>query len=285
MGDHVEKNEVLVKNHDGLVQKLRDKVECPVCLEVPKKAPIPVCPNGHMVCSECVREDCPTCRVKMGQGKSSLAVTVMENIEHQCDNEGCHQTFPFGELASHGRCCDYRLVNCPGLLCQDKTSLASLDTHMVSCGCLFGNEIKVHKLPCVFNFVTESNDKGLGMTWELRAMRFGERIFLLKISRHNVGGNVRWLFAVQIVGGEENAAGFGVTVTVHRREEGPGGKYSQKYSGDVYPIDVTEMTEAEEKGQCLTLTDWAMQKLMKHSDNGRRFSVSVDLFGTDISLS
>ena len=41
----------------------------------------------------CVREECPTCRVKMEQGTSTLAVTVIENIEHQCDHEGCDQTF------------------------------------------------------------------------------------------------------------------------------------------------------------------------------------------------
>ena len=32
----------LVKKHDDLVKKLRDKVECPVCFDVPRKAPIPV---------------------------------------------------------------------------------------------------------------------------------------------------------------------------------------------------------------------------------------------------
>ena len=29
----------------------------------------------------------------MEQGTSTLAVTVIENIEHQCDNEGCDLTF------------------------------------------------------------------------------------------------------------------------------------------------------------------------------------------------
>merc|ERR1712059_156905 len=270
--DKVEKCKELAKKREDIIQLLRDKVECPVCLYVPKKAPIPVCPNGHGVCSKCVREDCPTCRVKMGQGKSSLAVMVIVLIDHQCDNEGCHKIFPFGELASHGRCCNYRLVKCPGLECYDKISLSSLATHMVSCGTLIGNEIKVFKLPCVTNFWTGNDDKGQDMTWKLKAMRFGERIFLLKVSRLSVGGNTRWLFAVQIVGREEIASGFGVTITVHRKEKGPDGKYSQKYYGDVYPVDVTEMTEAERKGQCLSLTDWAMERIVKHVDSGKNFS-------------
>ena len=34
--------EELERKYDDLVKKLRDKVECPVCFDVPRKAPIPV---------------------------------------------------------------------------------------------------------------------------------------------------------------------------------------------------------------------------------------------------
>jgi hypothetical protein len=33
-----------------------------VCLDVPKRGPVPVCANGHVVCSKCLRLECPTCR-------------------------------------------------------------------------------------------------------------------------------------------------------------------------------------------------------------------------------
>ena len=105
----------VTKKYDDLVKKLRDKVECPVCFEVPKKAPIPVCPNGHVVCSRCVRDTCPTCRVRMEQAKSTLAVTVIENIEHTCDHEQCGQSMPLPELAHHLNRCLHRIVPCPGL--------------------------------------------------------------------------------------------------------------------------------------------------------------------------
>ena len=57
-----------------------------------------------------MREECPTCRVKMEQGTSTLAVTVIENIEHQCDHEGCDQTFSLAGT-------DYRIlfVLCVGI--------------------------------------------------------------------------------------------------------------------------------------------------------------------------
>ena len=88
----------MTRKYEELVRKLRDKVECPVCFDVPKSAPVPVCPNGHVVCVKCVREVCPTCRVRMEHGTSTLAVTVIENIEHTCEHEDCGQSLPHSEI-------------------------------------------------------------------------------------------------------------------------------------------------------------------------------------------
>ena len=96
-----EELERITKKYEDLVKKLRDKVECPVCFDVPRKAPVPVCPNGHVVCVRCARAECPTCRVKMERGTSTLAVTVIENIDHQCDHEGCGASFPLASLEEH----------------------------------------------------------------------------------------------------------------------------------------------------------------------------------------
>ena len=38
-----------------LQESLRARVECPVCYEVPTSGPLPVCPNGHIVCRKCNR--------------------------------------------------------------------------------------------------------------------------------------------------------------------------------------------------------------------------------------
>ena len=43
-----EELERITKKYEDLVKKLRDKVECPVCFDVPRKPPVPVylfCPN------------------------------------------------------------------------------------------------------------------------------------------------------------------------------------------------------------------------------------------------
>ena len=59
--DH-ERNRVFVelqstrKQYDNLVKELRGSLQCPVCLEVIRSTPVPVCSNGHLVCNLCVRK-------------------------------------------------------------------------------------------------------------------------------------------------------------------------------------------------------------------------------------
>lgn len=73
--EELERKQVLLesfKENSKLVAKLREMVECPVCLELPREGPVPVCPNGHVVCSPCLRRrrqiegelitSCPSCR-------------------------------------------------------------------------------------------------------------------------------------------------------------------------------------------------------------------------------
>ena len=45
-------------------EKMLNLMECPVCLEVPRAAPIFSCRNGHLICGSCQPKVkcCPTCR-------------------------------------------------------------------------------------------------------------------------------------------------------------------------------------------------------------------------------
>ena len=116
----VEKMEEVVENHNKLVAELRAKVECPVCLVLPTEGPMASCPNGHLVCLLCHQSmatqglvNCPNCREAMGNTMSLLAKTVIENIEHECKNEGCKKMLPHKEVVRHKEeFCDYRKVPC-----------------------------------------------------------------------------------------------------------------------------------------------------------------------------
>ena len=47
-------------------------------------------------------------RIRMNGGTSTLAVTVIENIEHLCEWEECNETHPLAQLPAHMRKCCYR---------------------------------------------------------------------------------------------------------------------------------------------------------------------------------
>ena len=55
----VEDEKVKVEDEKVKVENEKNKfeaklVECPVCLTLPRKGPVPCCANGHLVCSPCL---------------------------------------------------------------------------------------------------------------------------------------------------------------------------------------------------------------------------------------
>jgi len=115
-----------------LVQLVKDKLECPVCLEVPRSRPVPVCPNGHLVCKNCKTVSCPTCRADMGGGKSLLALTIIENIEHSCKFDLCEENHSFEEIEQHEAVCEHRSVACPKINCGAEVPLSKLVYHLLN---------------------------------------------------------------------------------------------------------------------------------------------------------
>jgi len=118
------------KKQDLLVQQMKEKVECPVCLDIPRSGPVPVCPNGHFVCQSCKADSCPTCRTQMGNGKSLLASTLLENIDHPCKFNNCHTALALGEIHNHEAICPHRDVFCPNHVCSKQVSLSGLVYHI-----------------------------------------------------------------------------------------------------------------------------------------------------------
>ena len=139
----VEKNKDLEEKHNLLLAELRGKVECPVCLVPPTKGPMASCPKGHLVCLPCHQKmfsqklmNCPNCREPMGNTMSLLAKTVIENIEHECTNNGCDKKLSHKEVVKHKEeLCQYRRVLCPGnsRLCEAILPFWELDNHFKIC--------------------------------------------------------------------------------------------------------------------------------------------------------
>ena len=116
-----EEKKKVVRKHNKLVASLRANLECPVCLAIPTEGPMASCPRGHLVCLSCHRTmvaqgmvNCPNCREPMGKNMNLLAKTVIENIDHECTNEGCNKMLSQQDVLMHKELlCIYRKVLCP----------------------------------------------------------------------------------------------------------------------------------------------------------------------------
>eukprot|EP00091_Calanus_sinicus_P007079 TRINITY_DN17970_c0_g1_i1.p1 TRINITY_DN17970_c0_g1~~TRINITY_DN17970_c0_g1_i1.p1 ORF type:complete len:109 (-),score=16.81 TRINITY_DN17970_c0_g1_i1:378-704(-) len=73
---------------------------------------------------------CPSCRSKMSDAKSLLAVTVVENIDHKCGNFGCAEEFPLTELKAHMNICSFMLIMCPISFCEENVAFCNLVEHL-----------------------------------------------------------------------------------------------------------------------------------------------------------
>ena len=60
-------------------EDLKDVLECPVCLKVPRAAPVFQCERGHVVCNECHPKlvTCPVCRLPLGNTRSLISEKVL----------------------------------------------------------------------------------------------------------------------------------------------------------------------------------------------------------------
>jgi len=120
----------VVTSYNNIFEKLKENLECPVCMEIPRSGPVFACPNGHFVCKKCKSGSCPTCRVEMGNGKSLLAVTVIENIDHKCKFAECEELFAKDKLEAHENICKFRIVKCPYSSCGVEVALSKLVDHL-----------------------------------------------------------------------------------------------------------------------------------------------------------
>ena len=114
-------------------EDLREDLECPVCLSIPKKGPIYQCESGHIHCNAChsgLRE-CPICRGPVGNTRCLAIEKVIAKLPTKCKfNEyGCisEEKLP-DEMMEHEKICYFRLVNC--LVCNEQITLPDLYDHL-----------------------------------------------------------------------------------------------------------------------------------------------------------
>ena len=63
------------------VERIRDILECPVCLESPSCTPIYQCDNGHIVCKSCREKmsNCSLCQVELRDQRCRVAEEILSD--------------------------------------------------------------------------------------------------------------------------------------------------------------------------------------------------------------
>jgi len=263
-----------------VTSKLRDQIECPVCLEVPTSGPVFCCPNGHLVCSKCKDTYCPTCRSKMFSGKSLLAVTVIENIDHKCKNDECGKEFALPEYENHLNICPHRIISCPApnQFCTKKIALSKVYEHILTeCeGSLnkSQNDLNDGKFPKVLTRSSKYDIPFEYYTLPGLCLDFDGVKFYLNMEKGAKFGYA--IFSVQLLGNADKCRDYEVTIAVHRRDDREmKGKYVQRLVWEPFPVDLGE--EERKMNGGLMLGFKMLEKVAMKDGDKWKFSVTVDL--------
>ena len=113
---------------------LKETLECPVCLMLPKQTPIYQCDNGHIVCKTChARLDtCPQCRKALGKNRNLFAENFLVSFMKPClfELHGCPVKLLPDHGADHLVGCVYREISCFFPNCQELVSVKQIETHL-----------------------------------------------------------------------------------------------------------------------------------------------------------
>jgi len=193
------------------IDKVKDKLKCPVCLEIPRSGPVLVCQNGHLECSKCSMRrsspSCASCRVEGGGGKSLLAATLIENIEHDCMFDDCEECFDIDKVADHEKICLHRTVSCPNPKCKVKVTVAELMDHLIQGTCFLENKP-----------LQIENAQSVKYELNLPCLKIGScEVYLLQLDGANFGLIAQKLFtfysfSVVLFGPKEECLQYKVTV-------------------------------------------------------------------------
>jgi len=253
--------EQLIARHNIILGKLKENLECPVCMEIPRAGPMFVCPNGHFACKKCKLGSCPTCRVDMGNGKSLLAVTVIENIYHKCKFVECEELFALDKLAAHEKICQHRRVRCPYSPCTEEIALSKLLEHLGKKTCSYNlkpttidNSAKSGKANFQVNDLSKIKKQG---TWKVYTYSYRNTSFA--ISARKDGDYYH--FTMVMFESEAVCSKYKIAMVVHEPESScQDAEFGISFRGNPCSI---EQCKSEVKFLGLTVHHKVMEKMIK----------------------
>jgi len=234
-----------------LNEKMLKAMECPVCLMLPRQAPVYQCENGHCVCSSCKTNlaQCPTCRKALGcENRNRIFEELLMSMTHVCKfaNHGCTFSENIAPLAIHEQDCQYRVVSCPYFGCKLLVSMAKLLEHIKTDH--KEKDFVKHSAPAgrCLAAVKASFNK---YTWWLPShINLGSRNFFSQCWRTKKG---QWFICVRMIGSKNECENYTYTVRLYAKGEE---KKGLTYCGSCLPLDLTQ-GDVEELGNCLNFSD------------------------------
>jgi len=270
--ENVESFKAKMVKQDKFVQHLKDRVECPVCYDIPRSGPVPICPNGHIVCSKCKRDACPTCRTLMGDGKSLIAVDIIEALDHGCKYDNCNEQFPFGApLEKHEISCSFRTVNCPKKDCNTKVALAGLLNHLLQSSCCDQDVEALHRDLNEWNTGSYSDEENDDAIWPIDVYKInGEVLAFLPLKSKGF-----YYFMLIMGATESECTNYEVEMVVHDDDtlaEDVDAKVAVKFFGTPLSIDMKR-----NDFKLFGTTAQLVKKIVKMSENKDAFRLSFKL--------
>jgi len=255
-----------------LSDRLKDKVECPVCLDTPRIGPVPVCTNGHVVCRSCKTQSCPTCRVDMGPGTSLIAVTVIENIEHECKFDECTECFTLDMIDDHVKVCSHRQVTCPTSDCEEEFPLSKLLDHLTAKtnNCSYALKMLIGDSPMFRkNIGLKPNRRSdSDLVWKVSTFSYDDKNFVVFPEKND---NIYYISVVMFAS-EEECSKYKIEIAVHEYDTIEDDcDTSFRFCGKPCSIDQMKM---KQKYFGLSVASKCMEQILKN-DMGFTISFSI----------
>jgi len=281
----------LFASHRRLVENLQSSLECPVCMETIREAPVPCCRSGHLICSVCVQRTflCPTCRAPMSLASGQRCVSHSANrlidlLPHPCINRdaGCQVEDLLAQLRVHEQSCRFRQVRCPHHHCPASCPLASLQEHLA---ChpppshppplpgTQGQPLTLHR-----HLTHPPALPGETAAFRLRSLeplRFlhGEQTFYLQTIASR---DARHLYSfVQAEGTRAECAKYWVTITIASFNPGHSAQVCQTLRPT--PLDLHCYDDLLSIGDAVVLTERTVISMLTYDEERKRYQFKVEV--------
>ena len=244
------------------LDEIEEVLECVICLEFPKTAPIYQCDNGHVLCNSCHGRvsDCPTCRGRLGKVRNLAIEKIIAKFPIPCkfNKYGCEVILEKTKLSGHEFICRYKPASCPVSNCSTIFSGLEIMEHLNKahvCRDAYYNET----IARISNITDMASDAHFLFCWHIKqddAMGFCWK---------SLDG-----LNVSIYQSNANCANTNHTFSLSIRNEDSGEELG--YSGKCLALD-TNLNHVASIGRCLNLSNEVVKRFCKDNCLYIKYSV------------